>query len=69
MCTTTLEKGGNMHENFVQNIKLQFFVNNIFVDMYAKHGAMKWMWRVCYQMPYSNVVSWTIMIPTHVKYG
>jgi pentatricopeptide repeat protein len=65
-----LEEGRCVHEQFIQSgCKSDVFVENSFVDMYAKCGSMEDAWRVFCDMPLHDVVSWTAMILGYANCG
>ncbi|KAJ7545565.1 hypothetical protein O6H91_08G001200 [Diphasiastrum complanatum] len=65
-----LEKGRDVHAQIVQSgCKLDVYLGNSLVDMYAKCGSIDEAYRVFNFMPGRSVVSWNAMISGIVKSG
>ncbi|KAH8973473.1 hypothetical protein BDL97_01G050500 [Sphagnum fallax] len=65
-----LEEGRHVHEQLIQHgCDSNIFVQSSLVNMYAKCGSMEDAWRVFYQMPSQNVVSWTAMLHGYAMHG
>ncbi|KAJ7533917.1 hypothetical protein O6H91_13G071000 [Diphasiastrum complanatum] len=65
-----LEKGKAVHADILEGgCKLDVFVGNALIDMYAKCGYLVHARQVFEQMPYRDVITWTTLIGGYGKLG
>lgn len=68
--TGALDMGRKIHKSLKQKqIKIEGFLGNALVDMYAKSGNLGWAWEVFNELSLKHVSSWNAMIVGLAAHG
>ena len=66
-----IQKGREMHADIAREglLEKDMFIGSTLIDMYAKCGSLLEAKKVFNELPYHNVVTWTVLIAGYIEYG